>query len=120
MQGSFLRQTFFFFFGFICVVLLNGCVTTDKKKSVSSRQDVEASIEAVVEAVSGQDISPDEMQKLKKQIRKDPQTRQSIQTISEVYTGSHIIKFCPVDGRRYSSSIINCPDHEVELEILKP
>lgn len=111
----------------ICLVSqLAGCATATKKHSVKgsncrveSRQDVESAVGAVVSTVSGQDVKPGDLQKLGRQIRTDEETRSAVGVLEKSLSGQGgSIKYCPVDGKRYSARLVTCPEHGVALKQL--
>jgi hypothetical protein len=71
----------------------------------------------VVGAVSGQDVNEEQLRKTAREIRKDPEARKAVEAITRSMGGAGVqIKYCPVDGKRYSPSLDKCPEHDVELK----
>ncbi len=78
------------------------------------------SMKSVIGAITGKPVSDEDLKKLRKQIYKDPQAQSAIKSITNSLSGkSVIIKYCPIDGVRYSQAFKQCPKHNVDLEILK-
>jgi len=76
-------------------------------------------LQDVVEAVSGEEITEQDLRDFVHKARNDEETRSAVEAVSGAMTGEIVIKYCPVDGKRYSSKILECPDHKVPLEIVE-
>lgn len=106
---------------FILLVLLclgMGCASVSRNsKSIQAReirQETETAVKNVIEAVSGQEVDPKQLQE---QIRTDKEAQKALQSISNTMTGEGlVIKYCPVDGKRFSGKFTRCPEHGVLLK----
>ena len=102
---------------FIC-----GCQTVKTDPSLEgkvfeSRDDQESALLAVVGAVSDKELSEKDLRKLLKDIKNDEEAQSAINAVADsIGNKQPRIKYCPVTGKRYSSSIITCPEHNVELK----
>ncbi|MCB9771073.1 MAG: hypothetical protein H6754_00775 [Candidatus Omnitrophica bacterium] len=84
-----------------------------------SRAEVVSAMEHVLGAVSGKTIDEKDLRKLNNDIEKDPQAKSAVQTISNAVSGQGpAVRYCPVDGERYSPKFTECPVHHVSLKIL--
>ena len=72
---------------------------------------------SVVGAVAGQPVSEEELRRLAVEMKKDPQTQEAVRAITEGMTGANVnVKYCPVDGKRFSESLEKCPEHDTLLK----
>ncbi len=84
-----------------------------------SPQEVVSAMENVLGAVSGKNVDQKQLENLGKQIQKDPQAKSALQAISDSVSGQgKAIKYCPVDGERFSPKFETCPVHHVPLKSL--
>ena len=102
---------------------LAGCATAASKKnaaetgSAESAAEVSSALQAVVGAVSGQPVDEKALQDLARDMKKDPQTETAVQSVTEALTGANrVIKYCPVDGKRFGGKVETCPEHNVPLK----
>jgi hypothetical protein len=123
-KSEFLNSIFFIASLFVFSVLLSGCATTKNspavnspKGQVESTKDVTEALEAVVGAVSGQDVNTSDLKGLIQDIRQDEETRSAVESISGALAQpAGRVHYCPVDGKRFSPKITTCPDHKVPLQ----
>ncbi len=84
-----------------------------------STQEVVTAIEQVLGSVSGKPVSQKDLEKLDKEIRSDPQAKSAVKAMQDSISGKgSVIRFCPVDGQRYSYKFAICPIHKVPLQLL--
>jgi len=104
----------------VSVAMLSGCATRGPVTSSTEtpREQVEA-LQDVVEAVSGEEITEQDLRNLVHQARNDEETRSAVEAVSGAMAGEVIVKYCPIDGKRYSAKMLDCPDHKVPLEIVE-
>lgn len=104
-----------------------GCASSSQTKANvvrvqapgESPQEVARAMESVLGAVSGKNVDQKQLENLGKQIQKDPQAKSAVQAISDSVSGQgKTIKYCPVDGERYSPKFEVCPAHHVPLKFL--
>ena len=106
-----------FYFLIIVVIFFLGCQTTYAQRD--SREDMQEGMVTVAEAISGKSLSDAEVKDLTNQIKNDKEAQSAVQSITEVISGEVSLKYCPVTGKRYASHLINCPIHDVNLEIVE-
>ena len=115
---------------FLLCFFYSGCTTANKKFSTSSNEkqasehvlkkggDAE-SLKLVVGAISGKEVSRDDLKNVAKQVKKDPEARTAVESITQTMGGNVEIKYCPVCGKRYSSKFEKCPKHGVLLKAVE-
>ena len=110
-----------FIFLLLGVCLWSGCAATGTRpEALSDQPESFSALRSVGQAVSGQDLTDEQMHKISRQIQEDEETRSAIKTIRENLSGSQArVKYCPVCGRRYSPHLKTCPIHGVELKELQ-
>jgi hypothetical protein len=102
---------------FISIILISGCGTTGQK--APSPED-KAAMQEVVGSVTGQKTSEADLHKLGQQIRNDKDAQSAVESITGAMNDSASqIKYCPVDGERYSAQFSVCPKHNVPLKNLE-
>jgi len=103
-------------------VFLFGCQTTSKgRNSIENTENIGEVLSAVAGALSGKQLSDEEMRNLEEQIRTDKEAQSAIEVITNSVGGkAPQVKYCPITGRRYASHIEICPEHQVQLEIVNP
>lgn len=123
MKGNGLScdKWFFCLFGFLLAVA--GCASSPERKpkdeapKAESRDDLEKSLQSVTGAISGQSVSKEDLKTLSRDIRKDPSTRSAVEAVTGAVSGQSVaVKYCPVDGKRFSPTLKTCPEHGVELK----
>jgi hypothetical protein len=104
------------------VALLAGCQTAAPVQGPEeTREDVEESLTAVAGALSGKQLSEEDVRNLEKQLREDEKAQSAVQAITEsISTKAPVVKYCPVDGKRYAPHMETCPEHGVPLKIVEP
>ena len=109
-----MRCLFLFLGVFVCA----GCQTTPKKTAVAkeSPQEVMSALGTMAQGLTNADINREGLQHLAAQVQKDPQAQSAVKAVNSAFniqdTG---VKYCPVDGKRYSSRLDMCPEHKVKL-----
>jgi NADH pyrophosphatase NudC (nudix superfamily) len=103
-----------------------GCVSTSPRAQTSeisrgeSREESLSAATAVLEAVSGQDVTEKDLKNLAQQMQKNPEAQSAVESISNAFDPSRPkIKYCPVCGKRYRFTFEECPIHHVPLKILE-
>ena len=98
---------------YLILLLLAGCQTAPKQESVSA-------IGAMAEGLTNTNISGADLKRLSVQVQKDPQAQSAVGAIHSAFdiqdTG---VKYCPVDGKHFSSRLTTCPEHQVELKAVE-
>lgn len=110
-----------FFTGLIIILLVAGCARSHKTVlpdgRAESQEDVISALSAVTGAVSGQTMKPEQLKKLGRELNEDPEARKAVEAMSGALTNPTAqVKYCPVDGKRFSPKFSRCPDHNVELK----
>lgn len=116
----------------LCLLLLascfsfSGCQTTrssrrgsteGKGQSVETNKDAQEALTSVVESISGQDLTEQDLRRLNKQLRSDKDAQSAVQVLTDSIGGNAAqIKYCPVTGKRYAPHIVKCPEHGVDLK----
>ncbi len=110
----------------IFLFVLAGCATSANKKNVrqaasaESAEEVSAALQSIVGAVSGQKVDEKKLRDLAQEMKKDKTTEAAVQSVTEALTGTNrVIKYCPVDGKRFGGKVETCPEHNVLLENLE-
>ena len=102
------------------VLILPACATRGPVAPAKEtpRERVEA-LQDVVEAFSGEEIPEQDLRDLARKVRSDEETRSAVEAVSGALSGEVVIKYCPVDGKRFSAEMKECPDHHVPLMIVE-
>ncbi len=62
----------------------------------------------------------DDLNTLVRDLRKDKQAQSAVETLTNTLSGRPSdVKYCPVDGQRFSGKIQICPVHTVELKTVE-
>ncbi len=89
-------------------------------ESPESMEDAVSALGSVAGAMSGQEMTDEKLKELSQQLRHDKEAQSAIQTVTGVYTTPQDqVKYCPVDGKHYSSHLTICPEHNVELKAVE-
>ncbi len=104
------------------VFLISGCATASSVRNENeTTEEAQSALSAVAGALSGKTLSEEDLRNLEKQIKEDEEAQTAIQVITESVGGkAHVVKYCPVTGRRYAPHMEQCPEHQVHLEIVDP
>ncbi len=111
----------------VVLVFFVGCATSssDKVKIVrpqavgESPQDVMSAVEQVLGSVSGKPIDQKGLKDLSKELRENPEAQSAVEVIKDSVSGQgKAVKYCPIDGQRYSPKFDSCPIHHVLLKSL--
>lgn len=79
-----------------------------------SPEEVHTAIDNVLQAVSGQEV---DQKRLQEEMQKDPEAQKALQSIAQGMSAEGpAVKYCPVDGKRFSSKFETCPEHGVGLK----
>ena len=97
-----------------CMLVLVGCQTTQSGGMISSREDLK-DLGKVAGSITGKAVSEEDLINLNKQLKEDPEARSAVEAIQGSLTGQMVIKYCPIDGERYASTMTDCPVHHIEL-----
>jgi hypothetical protein len=111
------------FAAIILILFFAGCATANPTASSSSSkvssQEAQSAMGEVVGSVTGKKTSEGDLRKLGQQMRHDKEAQSAVDSITGAMTDpSHQIKYCPIDGERYSAQLKVCPKHGVPLKNL--
>ncbi len=92
-------------------------VTKNDSSHPTTTQETNSALQAVAGSLKGEPVSKEELRHLSQQMRKDKETQTAVQSVTEAITGKNVsVKYCPVDGKRYSAQLQYCPEHRVLLK----
>lgn len=99
---------------FLTVLLVAGCQTAAIKKqgqpSSETNEDVLKAVGSMTEGLTQQNISQEDLKRLGAQIQKDPQAKSAVESVNKAMQAHQTgIRYCPVDGKRYSDRVKVCP-----------
>lgn len=105
----------------IGTVICAGCASAPRASvpSASSTHEVLSSTATVTEALTGQKFNDEQLKALGRRIQNDKEARSAAQAVTQSLGALQPgIKYCPVDGKRFSDTLTTCPDHKVPLRTL--
>jgi hypothetical protein len=95
-----------------------GCQSVPKSGPESDQETLQA-VGSATEALTGKQLTEEEKRQLLRDLQKDEDAQSAMKSISGALDVKQTgIKYCPVDGRRFSADVIDCPDHKVQLKEL--
>ena len=96
-----------------------GCQTAGRPpagKAHESTKDVVSALGAVTKGLTNANISESDLKRLAQQVQKDPQAKSAVTAVNASFNVQDTgVKYCPIDGKRFSSRLEECPDHKVKL-----
>ena len=109
---------------FRCVVILvvlalAGCAgPTRVPPSVARERETVSALGSVAGALTnGQKLNDEELRRVAQDLRRDPQSQQAVTTVTRAVSRLGVtVKYCPVDGQRFSADLKICPVHGVTLK----
>ena len=116
------RIIFYFFWGILISFFSLNCTTVSPKNerakgSTESAQEVTEALQSVAGAISGQEIDKKKLRDLAVDMKTNPETQSAVNVVTESLRGQNIeVKYCPVDGKRFSGTLERCPEHGVILK----
>ncbi len=102
-------------------LLFVGCQTAPKKAEpkAESPQEIMRALGTVTEGLTNSSVSKEDLKRLGQQVEKDPQARSALTAVNSAFNVEDTgVKYCPVDGKRYSSRIEFCPNHK-DVKLLR-
>ena len=110
-----------FFLPLLIFIFLYGCQTFQHKDlSKEKISQEENDLRSVAGSVGGGPLTEEEFKNLKKQAQSNPEAQSAVESIKNSWQkNKQNIKFCPVDGERFSATVTTCPTHGVELKNLQ-
>ncbi|MBF0484736.1 MAG: hypothetical protein HQL25_08550 [Candidatus Omnitrophica bacterium] len=101
----------------LLVVFICGCSVAGKPTTnATNSKDAEQTLTSVTSALAGKPVSEQDLRKLEKDLRNDPEARSAVNEVANSFNGEVKVKYCPVDGKRFAPNIIECPIHHVPLK----
>ena len=76
-----------------------------------SKREIMNAAARVSSALSGKDMRGEDLRRMERSVRQDPQTRTAIDAITQPVQA----KYCPKDGKHFSGHLKLCPEHNIEL-----
>ena len=107
------------------VLVLAGChnaivKTQEPLHKPESSQEVISALQTVTEGLTNKNLTQADLKNLAGQMQKDPQARSAVSQVNAAFGIQEIgVKYCPVDGQRFSAKLDICPVHKVKLEVVK-
>lgn len=106
------------------MLLASGCATGAKRKaqtaSGETAAEVTSALEAVAGSISGKKLSQSEVDALSKDLQTNEETKSAVDSLTGALSGGQpAVYYCPVDGKRFSSRVKTCPEHNVTLKKLE-
>jgi hypothetical protein len=106
----------------IASLMVFGCQTAPARKTSHARESSKEMLNAVGEVagvLAGQELTDEQKKKLVRDIQKDKDAQSALRAISGAMDIKQTaVKYCPVDGKRYSHDLQICPEHKVKLQEL--
>ena len=106
----------------IVSVLLVGCQTASTQKAAhlkESNKEILGAVSQVAGALTGQELTDEQKKKLAQDIQNDKDAQTALRSIAGAMNIKQTtVKYCPVDGKRYSADLQLCPVHKIKLEQL--
>ena len=120
---KFIKQDFILICSIACLLIVGGCRTTQSSVKPSARQETRkeegTAIQAVLGAVSGQEVNEQGLHDLVREVQKDQEAQSAVKAIAESSSPGIDAMVCPNDGKRYSARLKTCPDGVTPLQSIK-
>ena len=89
-------------------LLFAGCQTAPVRQT--SQTETVSALTTMTTGLTGQALSEEDLKKAAAQIQKDPDAQSAVAAVAASFTQEPgDIKYCPVDGTRYSGNLTKCP-----------
>jgi len=106
------------------LMIVMGCTSTrqqilaqDVAGKSGDRQEALEALHSMTEAVSGKDVSQQDMVDLARDIDQNEEAATAVKAITDSLQGEGIsYKYCPICGKRYHPKFTYCPLHHVLLK----
>ncbi len=106
----------------IASLMVVGCQTAPARKTSHAKESNKEMLNAVGEVagvLAGQELTDEQKKKFVRDIQKDKDAQSALRSIAGAMDIKQAaVKYCPVDGKRYSHDLQICPVHKVELQEL--
>lgn len=101
------------------LIIVTGCSSVVREDD-AAKENREA-LKSVAGQVTGQPINDQKLRELSQQIEKDPEAKSAVEAVKKGMSGqSRSVKYCPIDGKRFSSKLAECPEHQIPLKEVTP
>ncbi|MBF0571055.1 MAG: hypothetical protein HQL12_04200 [Candidatus Omnitrophica bacterium] len=100
---------------FAFIIYLGGCQTAPHTSKAARTEEISA-LTTMTKGLTNQPINETKLKNLAARVAKDPQAQSAIRSINTALSAQHTVKYCPVDGQRFSADVDTCPIHHVKLE----
>ena len=100
------------------IVCLCGCQTAAHKPR-STRAEAISALTTMTQGLTNKPFTEADLKNLTFQVLSDPQAQSALRSINTALRAQHTVKYCPVDGQRFSAEVIYCPIHHVKLKWLE-
>ena len=108
----------FFILILACCASCTSVPTTSTRQEVRQKQrETTAALKTVAGTLSGKEINDEDLKNLAQRMETDKETKSAVQALTGTIVGAGVVvKYCPVDGKRFSGTLSICPEHHVELK----
>lgn len=92
-----------------------GCQTAPHSTN-SKQDDTVSGLTSMTSGLTNRSVTEADLKKIAVQVAHDPQAQSAIRSINTALSPQHTVKYCPVDGERFSGDVDTCPVHHVKLK----
>ena len=103
------------YFLMLILVCVCGCQTSSPKTGETRAETVSA-LTTMTQGLTNKPVTEAQLKTLAQQVARDPQAQSALRSINTALSPQHTVKYCPVDGQRFSADMTECPAHHVKLE----
>ena len=103
-----------------------GCSVSKNRSAILSNQnltinqEVKSSLKSVAGSLAGHELKEQEFNDISRKIQNDKETQTAIQSVTDALSGqTKVVKYCPIDGKRFSEKFEKCPEHGVTLKEIR-
>ena len=99
----------------VTLIVLCGCQTAPHKPKPPRAEEISA-LTTMTQGLTNKPFTESNLKNLAGQVQKDPQAQSAIRSINTALSPQHTVKYCPVDGQRFSGDVDICPVHHIKLK----
>jgi hypothetical protein len=103
---------------FAMTLCFMGCQTTPHKPRPTRAEAISA-LTTMTQGLTNKPFTEADLKNLTFQVLSDPQAQSALRSINTALRAQHTVKYCPVDGQRFSADMIYCPIHHVKLKYVE-
>ncbi len=92
-----------------------GCQTAAYNPKPTQADTISA-LTTMTQGLTNKPITETQLKNLAVQVAHDPQAQSALHSINTALSPQHTVKYCPVDGERFSADMEYCPIHHVKLK----